>query len=191
MTNGHLITQFDFFILDFIRENLRCDFLDYLMQFLSYIGEAGAVWFAIAFVMLFFKKTRVCAVVMILSMGVCLILGEFVLKNLVCRVRPCHINLSVEMLVKKPRSYSFPSGHTSSSFAAATAIFIYNKKFGVAALLLAALIAFSRLYNYVHYPTDVLAGMLFGVASTILIYHLIRKYNYDKRIENFKLRRCK
>ena len=180
------ITQIDFQILDFIQSNLRCEVLDKIMVFLSLIGEGGIVWFLIAVTMLFFKKTRTCGVVMILSMGVTLFLGEFFLKNLIGRERPCNVNTDIEMLIKRPSSFSFPSGHTSSSFASATSIFLWNKKYGVPALVLAALIGFSRLYNYVHFPSDVLCGALFGIVVSVLVYHLFRKYKLDNKIENIK-----
>lgn len=183
------ITQIDFSILDYIQSNLRTDFLDCVMVFLSIIGEGGLVWFLIAIPMLFFKKSRTCGVVMIISMTVTLLLGEFLLKNLIGRVRPCNINTEIEMLIKRPSSFSFPSGHTGSSFACATTIFQWNKKYGVFALLLAALIAFSRLYNYVHFPTDVLAGMMFGVFASLLTYHIFKKYKLNDKIESLRFSR--
>ncbi len=183
------ITQIDFQMLDFIQNNLRCDILDKIMVFLSLIGEGGIVWFAIAIPMLFFKKSRVCGVVMILSMGISLLLGEFLLKNIIGRVRPCNINTEIEMLVKRPSSFSFPSGHTSSSFAAATTVFQRNKKYGLLALVLAALIGLSRIYNYVHFPTDVLAGMLFGAFISLLTYNLVKRYKLDNKIENLRFSR--
>lgn len=183
------ITQVDFQMLDFIQNNLRSDVLDKIMVFFSLIGEGGFVWFAIAIPMLFYKKTRACGVVMILSMGVSLLLGEFLLKNLIGRVRPCNINMEIEMLVKRPGSFSFPSGHTSSSFAAATSIFQWNKKYGFLALVLATLIGFSRLYNYVHFPSDVLAGMLFGISISLITYYLFKRYKIDNKIENLRFLR--
>lgn len=183
------ITQIDFSILDFIQENIKCDFLDPIMVFLSLIGEGGLVWFAIAVPMLFFKKSRTCGVVMILSMGVTLILGEFMLKNVVGRVRPCNVNLDIEMLVHRPTSFSFPSGHSSSSMGAATTIFLWNKKAGIPALIFAVSICFSRLYNYVHFPTDVLAGMLFGVLASLLVYHIVKKHHFDNKLENLRFSR--
>lgn len=183
------ITQFDFAVLDFIRDNLRCDFLDWLMVFLSRIGEGGIIWFAIAIPMLFFKKSRFCGVTMIVSMGITLLLGEFLFKNLVGRVRPCNVNTEIEMLVKRPSSFSFPSGHTSSSFASATTLFLWNKKCGIATFALAALIAFSRLYNYVHFPTDIIAGALFGIFTSILVYYIFKKYQFDNKLENLSFSR--
>lgn len=183
------ITQIDFSILTFIQENLRCELLDHLMVFFSLIGEAGLVWFLIAVPMLFFKKTRVCGVAMILSMGIVLLLGEFGMKNVFCRVRPCNVNQEIELLVKRPSSYSFPSGHTGSSFAAATSVFLYHKKAGICTLVLAALIGFSRLYNYVHFPSDVLVGMLFGIIMSVVVYNLFKRYKLDNKIENLKFSR--
>lgn len=183
------ITQIDFSVLDFIQENLKCGFMDWLMVLLSRLGEGGIIWFAIAIPMLFFKKSRTCGVVMILSMGVTLLLGEFVLKNLVGRVRPCNVNTQIEMLINRPSSYSFPSGHTSSSFASATTIFQWNKKAGILALVLAFLVAFSRLYNYVHFPTDVIAGAVFGILASILVYYIFRKYQFDNKLENLRFSR--
>lgn len=185
------ITQIDFSILDFIQSNLRTDFLDTLMVFFSRIGEGGLVWFAVAIPMLFFKKSRTCGVVMILSMATTLLLGEFLLKNIFGRVRPCNVNLDIDMLVNRPSSFSFPSGHTSSSFASATTVFRWNKKLGAFALILALGISLSRLYNYVHYPTDVLAGTLFGIFVSLLVFNLIKRHKIDKKLESLKLSRKK
>ena len=183
------ITSIDFSILDFIWNNLHSGFMDTFMVFLSLVGEGGAVWFAIAIPMLFFKKSRVCGIVMILSMGITLLLGEFVLKNLIGRVRPCNINTELELLVNRPKSFSFPSGHTGSSFTAATCIFIWKKRVGIFALVLASLIAFSRLYNYVHFPSDILGGIVLGVLVSLLVYYIIKKYQFDNKIENLRFSR--
>lgn len=183
------ITQVDFSILDFIFDNLHSAFMDSFMVFLSMIGEGGAIWFLIAVPMLFFKKSRVCGFMMIVSMALTLLIGEFALKNLVGRVRPCNVNTDIELLVNRPKSFSFPSGHTGSSFTAATCIFIWKKRVGIFALVLAFLIAFSRLYNYVHFPSDILGGIVLGVSVSLLVYYFIKKYRFDNKIENLRFSR--
>ena len=90
--------------------------------------------------------------------------GHFFLKPLFARPRPCDINTSITMLVARPHGHSFPSGHTASGVAAAYALWLQNRKLGTPALVLAAFIAFTRLYLYVHFPTDVLGGAVLGIA---------------------------
>lgn len=178
------VTNIDFGILDFIQQNLRNPFFDFLMPFLSAVGEAGIIWIVICIGMLFPRKTRMWAVAGLAAMLVTWLSGEVIMKSLVCRVRPCNVNPAVDMIVDRPSSYSFPSGHTSSSFACATVIFKMNKKLGAGALILAALIGFSRLYNYVHFPTDVLAGMIWGILLASVVVFVFEKYKLfdDKKI---------
>ena len=94
-----------------------------------------------------------------------LITGNMILKPLVARLRPFTVNTAVELLIPPPADFSFPSGHTYASFASSTAILRNNRRIGSCALVLAILIAFSRLYLYVHYPTDVLFGILLGILA--------------------------
>ena len=93
-----------------------------------------------------------------------LVAGDCILKPLFARPRPCDVNTAITILVKRPHGHSFPSGHTASAFAAAFALCLQNRKLGVPALVLAAFIAFTRLYLYVHFPTDVLGGLVLGIA---------------------------
>ena len=101
--------------------------------------------------------------------------GNLVIKNLVARVRPCAINTAIELLIPFPSEYSFPSGHTLSSFIGATCIFLRDKRLGVPAYLLASLIAFSRLYLYVHFPSDIIGGALLGLALAYLAFKIMKK----------------
>ena len=105
---------------------------------------------------------------MLIALGVCFLRGNVVLKNLVMRPRPfvTHTDLTALLVPEDP--WSFPSGHTLSSFAAASALYFFHHKTGFLAFLLAAAIAFSRLYASVHYPTDVLAGAVIGVLCGII-----------------------
>ncbi len=171
--------NFDFPILDWIAQNLRCAFLDAVMPVITVLGDAGWFWIACAVVLLLIPKYRKIG----LSMGAALILGLLVcnvtMKPLLARIRPydlqAQLGQTVQLLIEKPHDFSFPSGHTLASFEAATVLMIYNKKLGIPALVLAALIAFSRLYLYVHYVTDVLFSLGLGIAFAFLGTYLVRK----------------
>lgn len=169
------ITDIDFKILDFIQEYFSCRFLDFLMPKLTFLGNGGLIWIISAVIMLFFAKYRKMGI----SIGVGLlegvIIGNVLIKNLVARERPCWINETVQMLISIPKDYSFPSGHTLSSFITATIIIHFNRRMGIAAYVLASIIAFSRLYLYVHFPTDVLAGILIGITIGIVSNFVLDK----------------
>lgn len=167
---------FDFPILYYIQENLVSPILNHIMVFVSSIGEYGIVWLLSAFIMLIFKKTRKCGVFIIFALILAFISGEVIIKNVVGRIRPCYQDLSVYMLVERPNSYSFPSGHSASSFAAAVAIFINYKKIGLFSLIVAGLIAFSRMYLFVHFPSDVFAGIALGVACAVITAVIYEKF---------------
>ena len=157
---------------------------------LSLMGNGGAVWITLALLLLFFRKTRRAGAAMLLAMLVGFLVGNLCLKELVMRPRPFVTHSDLTALLAPGDRWSFPSGHALSSFAAATALWCFHKKAGALALVLAALIAFSRLYASVHYPTDVLAGMLIGIALAhaaafltdriIDIFHSIRLRKGDK-----------
>ena len=159
----------DFAILYSIQE-MHTSFLNPLMIAVSALGNNGIIWILMAVVLLFFKKTRKCGVLMLISMAVCFIVGNLAIKNLVQRPRPCQIDTSVPLLIPVPSEYSFPSGHTLHGFTAAVTIFLHNKKAGIAALLLAAVIAFSRMYLFVHFPTDILGGLILGTVMALVVY---------------------
>ena len=175
-----LAEHFDLPILDWIAANLSCPFLDAVMPLITLLGDAGIFWIALAAICLFFPKYRKMG----LSMGAALVIGlllcNVTLKPLVARIRPYeyqfdHFGKSISLLVSTPHDYSFPSGHTIASFEAATAIWFHNRKLGIGAMVLAVLISFSRLYLYVHYPTDVLASVLLGIGIAFLGTYLVNR----------------
>lgn len=171
----------EFGILNFIQDNLRSPVMDVIMPWLSYIGENGLIWIVICIAMLFFKKSRRFGVLALIALSFVFVVGELGVKNIVERVRPCNVpGVNIDMLVEKPSSFSFPSGHSSSSFAVATIIFIWDKRFGIPALILAGAIAFSRMYVYVHFPTDVLVGVIFGIVGAVLTYYIYKKFFLKK-----------
>ena len=108
--------------------------------------------------------------------------GDCILKPLFARPRPCDVNTAITILVKRPHGHSFPSGHTASAFAAAFALWLQNRKLGVPALVLAAFIAFTRLYLYVHFPTDVLGGLVLGIALGFFASWLVDSLAKTNRI---------
>ena len=117
--------------------------------------------------LLIFKKTRRTGIAVLISFAGVLLFGELLLKHVVSRMRPCQIDQAFALLVERPASSSFPSTHSAFAFGAATAIFMNYKKAGVAVLIAAALIAFSRLYLFLHFPTDVLCGIALGIVMGI------------------------
>lgn len=155
--------RIDLGILEFIQTYLRCDLLDGVMPVITRLGDGGILWICSSLLLLVFPKTRKAGAAMAVSLGLEVLCCNVLLKPLVARPRPCDIDPTVELLIPHPEGYSFPSGHTGASFAAASALFFGKNRFQIPALILAALIGFSRLYLYVHYPTDVLAGALVGI----------------------------
>ena len=175
-----LAERFDLPILEWIAANLRCPFMDTIMPIITLLGDAGIFWIAIAALCLFFPKYRKMG----LSMGISLLIGLLVcnvlLKPLVGRIRPYdyqleHFGKQIQLLVAAQHDFSFPSGHTIASFEAATAIMLHNKKLGIVAIILAVMISFSRLYLYVHYPTDVLTSVVLGIGIAFLGTFLVKK----------------
>lgn len=174
------MNSFEIGILDFIREHFTCNFFDWFFPLITRFADHGMGWIITAVILLCFKKTRKMG----FSMGLALIIGYLVgnmfLKNVVARVRPYDFAEGIELLIDKLTDFSFPSGHTLCSFEGAFAVFIRNKKRGIAAIVFAVLIAISRLYLYVHYPSDVLAGAILGIFIAYLASFIVDKI-YNKK----------
>ena len=180
--------SFDLPILDWIQEHLQCTFLDKTMPIVTLFGDGGVFWIGIAVLLLFFAKYRKTG----FSMGMALVLGLVVcnitLKPLVARIRPYDFQLQefgreITLLISAQHDFSFPSGHTIASFEACTVLLLHDKRMGIPATVLAILIAFSRLYLYVHYPTDVLVslvlGIAFGLLGSFLVNLIYKKWVYN------------
>lgn len=174
------MNSFELGLLDKIGEIFSCKFLDTVMPVITKLGDGGIFWIALSVILICFKRTRKIGITMGLSLLIGYIIGNVFLKNIVARTRPYDVNSLVSVLIPKLKSFSFPSGHTLASFEGATSIFLHNKKYGIPAIILAVIIAFSRLYLYVHYPTDVLAGMVLGIAVSLLAKFIVDKI-YLKR----------
>ena len=152
---------------------------------LSYMAEAGAVWIIIGIVLIFFRKTRPAGVCLIASIALGFLVGDIVIKHIVARPRPFLVNTGIDLNIIAPTGHSFPSGHCVAAFAATTSLFGMLKEkrwIAFSALGLAVLIAFSRLYNYVHYPSDALCGILLGILCGLIIVFIFKKTKLDKRL---------
>lgn len=187
-----LAEKFDLPVLEWIAENLQCGFWDRVMPIITLLGDAGIFWIALAVLLLFSPKYRKIG----LGMGAALIIGLLVcnvtMKPLFARPRPydyqlLHFGKEIQLLIEAQHDFSFPSGHTLASFEAATVLAIHSKKAGIPALVLACLIAFSRLYLYVHYPTDVLFSVAMGIGFGFLGNFLVRKGAELYRQKNGKI----
>ncbi len=162
-------------------QGIHNDVLDKVMVCITKLGDKGIFWIVVTILMLLLAKNKKMGWTSAVALLLSLIVVNILLKNTVCRPRPCWIDDSVKMLVKIPKDFSFPSGHSSASFAAAVSIFLYKKKEGIAAIVLAALIAVSRMYLFVHWPTDVLVGTIIGISVAIIAYFIV-KFVYERFI---------
>ncbi len=176
----NLLQNIDWNILNFIHNNLTSGVMDKVMPFVSLLGNKGAIWLIVACIFIFIPKFRKYGIMMAIAFLLEYICGNLVLKNIICRQRPCWINQDIRLLIPVPQDYSFPSGHTLSSTIGAIFVYLANKKCGYFAIALAILIAFSRMYMYVHFPSDILAGLIIGVVISFFTYKIC-KYAVYKR----------
>lgn len=149
--------------------------MDKFMVIFTTLGNMGTVWIVIALLLILGKKYRRIGFMVLIAMLLGTILGDGIVKHVVMRIRPSESIPIDKLLIPKPLSYSFPSGHTTSSFAAAGILCRYFKKYAALFLILAFLIAFSRLYLYVHYPTDVLGGVILGLLCSRIAVELFQR----------------
>jgi len=172
------LQTFEFAILNWIQLHCRSDFLDAVLPVISRTCDHGEVWIVLTLLLLAFKKTRRVGLTLSVALVLDLLCCNVILKPLVGRVRPCDVNTAVKLLIARPLDASFPSGHTAVSFAAVCALWAERSRLWIPALALALLLAFSRLYLYVHWPSDVLAGAvlggLLGLAARPLARRLFR-----------------
>ncbi len=159
------LTQLEIGILDWIQNVFQCAFLDWFFPLITKLGDHGLFWILLAAALLLFRKTRATGIMMGVALLCGFLVGNMTLKPLISRIRPYDANTlrEVPLLVERLSDYSFPSGHTLASLEGATVLTIRDKRLGVPAMITAILVALSRLYLYVHYPTDVLAGAVLGV----------------------------
>lgn len=176
------ITELDHKVLLFIQNHMRCDFLNPVMEISSLLVNAGILWILISLGLICFKRTRMIGVVSLSSLAFCFLINNVIIKNVVARARPFDTFNDLVPLITKPKDYSFASGHTACSFAASGVLCrFFNKPLAVVTACYAVLVAYSRLYLGVHYPTDVLCGFLIGIIGSLVVYHFYaRRFDLEK-----------
>ena len=182
-----LAESFDLPILDWIQAHLQSELLDTVMPIITMLGDAGIFWIVCAVLLMLFPRTRRIGLGMGFALAMGLLVCNLTLKPLVGRIRPYDYQIDIlgrtwesllaggKLLVDLPHDFSFPSGHTIASFESCTVLMLGNKKLGIPATLLAIAIAFSRMYLYVHYPTDVIASVILGTLFGIIGYAIAKK----------------
>ena len=166
------IQEIDNRILKFIHKRFTNKFLDKVMPFVTACGDMGTIWIVIGTLLIIRKNYRHNGLMIFYALILVSIIGEGIIKNIVKRERPEHYIKGKELLIVEQRTYSFPSAHTASSFAVATTLLGVNIYVSGIIILIAILISFSRLYLYVHYPSDVLGGIILGISCGLIITKL-------------------
>ncbi|MBO7404991.1 MAG: phosphatase PAP2 family protein [Clostridia bacterium] len=171
---------FEISLLHRLHDALAGPFLDVTLSTVTHLGDSGIFWIVLAIVLILIPKTRRVG----MHMGLALLFGLLVcnlgLKPLVHRIRPYDLDPTLTLIVAPPSDLSFPSGHAAAAFETAVTVFMHDRRWGTGMLVLASIIAFSRLYLTVHYPTDVLAGILIGICLALFAGWVMRKA--EKRI---------
>ena len=170
-------------ILCGIRELFGCEFMDWFMKAISFVGNAGAFWIVVALVLIASKGYRRTGIMVAIGLLLGLLIGNLMLKNLICRPRPCWISEDVGLLIASPKDYSFPSGHTLASFISAIVLIYENRKVGICAMVVACVMAFSRMYLFVHFPTDIIGGIILGWIIATAVVKSVRTYERRKQSE--------
>ncbi|MDP4143636.1 MAG: phosphatase PAP2 family protein [Bacillota bacterium] len=178
------LNKIDTYLLFAIKKHTQNKYLDTLMPAITRLGNLGAVWIIIAAALLLSKQNRVIGDIVFITLAISTLIGEGVVKHLVRRIRPCNYGNEIKLLINKPLSYSFPSGHTLSSFAAAEVLSVYFTQYKLIFIGIAVLIALSRIYLYVHYPTDIIAGTIIGLLCSKLVFSVLQA-DYLQRLMVF------
>ncbi len=165
----------DFLILNFIQSHFHNGFTDFFFPAVTVLGNAGFIWVVAGICLICSKKYRPYGVMLLAALMLTHTVGEEILKPLIARPRPFSVICGYRLLIAAPHGYSFPSGHAGSSFAAAFILCRANRKFTVPSFSLALLISVSRVFLFVHYPSDVFAGAILGVLCASFICFLYKK----------------
>lgn len=172
------MVQLELRILDFIQNIFSSNITDEILKFITHLGDAGVIWIIATVLLIAYPKTRKIGIICAISLLFSALITNLFLKNLIQRLRPFSYS-DISLIIKTPHDYSFPSGHTSASFAFVFVLLKEKLKINKInvykiSIILATLIAFSRLYLYVHFPTDIIGGIIVGFICNIIAYKLFQ-----------------
>lgn len=177
--------EWEFHVLNFFQQYVRNSFLDAVMPIVSFLGRYGIAIIIVFLVALISKKHKRLALRLVVSTALSALCCNLILKPIVNRMRPYELNTTIALIVKPETDSSFPSGHTFFAFSSATVCFMYNKKLGLVMYAYALMMAFSRLYLYVHFPTDVFFGALFGIIVGVIAVKMEQfAFSEHKKLSN-------
>ncbi len=169
------IQNWDASVLRWMHLHVQTEALDQIMMYITYMGNMGIIWVVLAVALFLIAKKTYLALQVSISLGLSFLISNLLLKNVVHRLRPYDVLDWIELLIASLDDYSFPSGHTSAAFAVATVLLLNRARGGYLFLGLAMLMGFSRVYLLVHYPTDVIAGMIIGCLLGFITFEAWKK----------------
>ena len=193
---NEFIVNIDVAIYQFV-DSIMNPVLNVIFTFITHLGDTpGIIWCILGICLLIPKKTRKLGILLFAGLAIASLINNVCLKEIIQRPRPYNLDPSVWAnagytyewpgLIKQSSSWSFPSGHTSSSIGAAFALLLGCKKkylgVGIPAFIVSLLIGFSRIYVHVHYPTDVIVGALVGIIGGIIAWLIIEKVVMPKLV---------
>ena len=193
---NEFIVNIDVAIYQFV-DSIMNPVLNTIFTFITHLGDTpGIIWCVLGICLLIPKKTRKLGILLFAGLAFSSIINNLCLKEIIERPRPYNLDPEVwanagyeyvwPNLIKKSSSWSFPSGHTSTSIGAAFALLLGCRKkelgIGIPAFIISLLIGFSRIYVHVHYPTDVIVGALIGLISGVIVYFIFEKLVFPKAV---------
>lgn len=178
-------------VLFWIHDVLSCGFMDALMAFVSNLCTGNLIWFLLVAILTYRKDTRYIGITLALALVISIVLCNGILKPCIDRTRP-YVEYGIQIIVHDADGHSFPSGHTTGVTVVTTTLLIHLRKWGYVMIPFAATVMLSRMYLFMHYPTDIIGGIVVGTASVILAYvimtHMCRRrgipYHGIQRIED-------